>query len=294
MRTLESLLQEPNHEKVNLLILDPTSHRFWSKSVFALRPLDDSDAQKLSLQFFWINPIPTDRKVFDYSRDKAANWTLCDHRNSDSRVSRIIQSGDILQITTQNSEVYPLPDSGLLQLQWHLQRAASATASAEFLRLIFDRDQDSTKVPATDNAPIDFDEAEFGYPGTYESFPHFTEYLIDSARDLGIIRESDVQFWRQQLISPEAEDVDDLMRPVVDSRFALSLTKNSADTERSSIQPSSPPRLPWKQGIDVELTFGDRGNNRPDESALETVHRPLRFSNESPVHFEYVSIHELS
>lgn len=292
MSTLERLLQEPDHEMVNLLVLDPTSHRFWSKTLFALRPLDDSEAQKLHLQFFWIKSIQTDNKVFDYSRDEAANGTLCDHRNSDGRTSRILQSGDILHIKTRNSKVYPLPDSQLLQLQWHLHRAARAAGNAGFLRLIFDHDPDSTKVPATDNAHIDVDEAEFGSPGPYGSFPHFTEYLIDSARDLGIIRESHAPFWRQQLISPGAEDVDDLVLPVMDSRFALSLTKKLAETDRSSIQPSSPPRLPWKPGNDIELTFGDGGKNRPDESAQEIVERPRRLFNESSTH-GYVSILEL-
>ena len=207
VKELQGLLQEPNHEKANLLVLDRTSHGYWNKCLFALRPLEvDSALPSLRLQFLWLNPVRTDAQVLDYTENKAANGSLCDNRDADSRTSRNIQSGDVLLITTRENKTYPLPDHRLLELQWHLQRAARAAAGAGFLRLIFRHDRDSAKVPASSNICIDFNEAELGPPTAFEPSPHFSEYLINSARDLGIIRESDVQFWRQELISPMAGD----------------------------------------------------------------------------------------
>jgi hypothetical protein len=59
--------------------------------------------------------------------------------------NRQICSGDTISITTKDPETWPLPDYGLLELQWILHRVAAMSGAVEIYD-DFDNDDDDAMV----------------------------------------------------------------------------------------------------------------------------------------------------
>jgi hypothetical protein len=131
----------------NMICLEPTAHRLWTKGLFAFKPVKTSDDPSvLSLLFVW-QPKYDHRKddhidIMDKPKSckgltGSSDWWL--YLGSSKRV----ETGDIFQIRSDNIDTHPLPDFEILEMQWALQRLVSMSGAAGWVDLE-DRDSDST------------------------------------------------------------------------------------------------------------------------------------------------------
>lgn len=122
----------------NMLTLTSTLHRFHSAAAFALRPVRVlADKTQLELEFHW---LPYQQ------RDSTAEVDLLEQplssrgrkeskpgyqffRSGEGGPSNLI-SGTRFTMTTDDPILLPLPDPGLLELQWHLQRILAMSGAA--------------------------------------------------------------------------------------------------------------------------------------------------------------------
>jgi len=131
-----------------LICLEPTTHVRWTMGLFALKPLKLSDdKKKLDIQFFW---------QCQYSHQPADCIDLLKEPNSSKGLSqveklepfpvhgerqsnpyyiatsqpRLIQSGDVFTLTTDDPNLKPLPCWELLEMQWFLQRLTAMSGAA--------------------------------------------------------------------------------------------------------------------------------------------------------------------
>ena len=129
----------------NLICLSPDAHAYWTKAYFALQPIKLSDDKKrLDVIFHW---MPQGKYLdVDLLRRPSALEDL--DRGSNIRLfhfltGRPICSGDTFSLTTDDPVMHPLPDYGLLEMQWILQRLAAMSGAAEIYD-DFDNDDDDT------------------------------------------------------------------------------------------------------------------------------------------------------
>ncbi|KAF2187521.1 hypothetical protein K469DRAFT_569572 [Zopfia rhizophila CBS 207.26] len=133
----------------NMVSLTATLHRFHSAGAFALRPVHKSDdGTRLELEFHWLVVQQRDPAVeLDLlteplsSRDRIESsdqfWFA--RRDENGTVSRLC-SGDRFEMVTDDPVNKPLPDAGLLEMQWHLQRILAMSGAAGWREEDFDRD----------------------------------------------------------------------------------------------------------------------------------------------------------
>jgi len=152
-----------------------------------------------ALQFFWLRPSRSDTQILDYEREQDGE-IICDSRHHDQKYARIIQSGDLVHLHSRDIIRYPLPDRGLLELQRHLNRALCTVANADFLRLIFQDDEDSPKIPASSDMDEVDEMDKMGEWARLGYSPYFSQYLIDCALENGLIHNGDIPLWRERLI----------------------------------------------------------------------------------------------
>ncbi|RAL02621.1 HNH endonuclease signature motif containing protein [Aspergillus ibericus CBS 121593] len=157
-RTIEKWLQAKEDiflSAINPIALSPSCHVYWDRALFGLMPVGVSeDRTSMQLQFFRLNgqglpatgnslllppnaegnamiaPLTMPGKCQQGGRDHhvnvaGPNLTIFDHQ-----AQRIIPSGDIVTITTTDPSTLPLPDEGLLSLQWTLHRLVALCAAA--------------------------------------------------------------------------------------------------------------------------------------------------------------------
>ncbi|KNG49415.1 hypothetical protein TW65_03585 [Stemphylium lycopersici] len=141
----------------NMLSLTATLHRFHSDGAFALRPIQMSDDKKqLELEFHWL--------VME-DREKNQKVDLLDEPLSSANLERSgkgygpffrpdakddqkftqLRSGDTIRLSTDDPVKMPLPDPGLLELQWHLQRILAMSGAAGWREEDFDDDDDDDR-----------------------------------------------------------------------------------------------------------------------------------------------------
>jgi len=126
----------------NLICLNSYAYSIWNKGLFALKPLDRSaDNKKLTVQFFWqpqydhkrgshvdllMEPRSSKGLNFIEAKQKTC-WLTC---LQDDKSPRLIQSGDIFTLTTNDPENQPLPSWEFLKMQWILQRITAMSGAA--------------------------------------------------------------------------------------------------------------------------------------------------------------------
>jgi hypothetical protein len=126
----------------NMICLTPSAHLLHSRGAFALRPVSTTeDGKQLVIEFHWLSR---------QERKAGERMGLLDHPNSTrgrisqdedeqlyrketSRSSLAIKSGTRITMTTDDLDDKPLPDPGLLELQWHLQRVFAMAGAADWV-----------------------------------------------------------------------------------------------------------------------------------------------------------------
>ena len=124
----------------NMITLSADAHILWNEGAFALKPISVSeDNTTLTIQFFWqakhplvmptinLTTIPLSTRNLE-SNDETR---LIDCRQSEDRR---IKSGDLFELTTDDSEARPLPSMALLEMQWFLQRVIGMAGAADELK----------------------------------------------------------------------------------------------------------------------------------------------------------------
>ncbi|EUC44706.1 hypothetical protein COCMIDRAFT_97562 [Bipolaris oryzae ATCC 44560] len=141
----------------NMVSLSATLHRFHSAARFALRPIQLSDDKtQLELEFHWLVVEERDRHdkvdIMDEPlssagrRSAGRGYGPLDRIDpDDDKYRKPLESGTRFVMTTDDPEKRPLPDSGLLTLQWHLQRVLAMTGAAEWKEEEFGDDDDDDK-----------------------------------------------------------------------------------------------------------------------------------------------------
>jgi HNH endonuclease len=141
----------------NMITLGVQAHALQKKGTFALRPVRMSqDKTQLELEFHWL--ARRERKVTEMmdlldtpepTRDRTYSMSDAEQmfRVTPPGVGEFIKSGRRFVMTTDDPVRRPLPDQGLLELQWHLQRVLSMMGGAEWLDSDYERDSDGRVDP---------------------------------------------------------------------------------------------------------------------------------------------------
>ena len=139
----------------NLVTMSPNCHVYWDHALFGLMPVQVSeDKRSMQLQFFWlgaqdlpptgstlllpgddgerilVSPIVMPANLPTGGKERHVDGSAPNLTLFDNAAKRVIYSGDIITITTPNPHTLPLPDEGLLSLQWTLHRLAALCAAA--------------------------------------------------------------------------------------------------------------------------------------------------------------------
>ena len=130
----------------NLITLSPTVHRLWNKGVFALKPISISeDNTTLTIRFFWqtkqhlnmptinLTTIPSSTSDLDQS-DLGTFFPYRRLPGESPSKHRLIKSGDLFELKTDDPEARPLPSMALLEMQWFLQRVMGMAGAADELQ----------------------------------------------------------------------------------------------------------------------------------------------------------------
>ncbi|ENI05961.1 hypothetical protein COCC4DRAFT_60229 [Bipolaris maydis ATCC 48331] len=151
----------------NMVSLSATLHRFHSAARFALRPIQlSADKTQLELEFHWL--VVEERNRHDRvdimdeplssagRRSAGRGYGPLDRIDpDDDEYRKPLKSGTRFVMATDDPENQPLPDSGLLTLQWHLQRVLAMTGAAGWKEEEFgdddDDDKDGSGVTTRDN-----------------------------------------------------------------------------------------------------------------------------------------------
>ena len=162
----------------NMLTFTSTLHRFHSEGAFALRPIRMSDDKtQLELEFHWLARAERDSSVkMDLleeplsSRDRdgaGGGFQFC---RFDKAGATLLVSGTKFTMTTDDATNKPLPDPGLLELQWHLQRILAMSGAAGWKEEDFDHDDPGTAVvdTATVSQWLDDQEVDDHQTGQWE------------------------------------------------------------------------------------------------------------------------------
>ncbi|KAL6158937.1 hypothetical protein ACJQWK_03074 [Exserohilum turcicum] len=141
----------------NMISLSATLHRFHSAARFALRPIQLSDDKtKLELEFHWLFVEERNRhdKV-DIMHEPLSSAGRLSAGGGYGPLDRIdpnndtiylpLVSGTRFTMSTDDPVKRPLPDSGLLTLQWHLQRVLAMSGAAEWTEEDFGDDDKDNK-----------------------------------------------------------------------------------------------------------------------------------------------------
>jgi hypothetical protein len=132
----------------NLICLCPNAHMMWNKGLFALKPLELSpDRKELKVQFFWqaryghklVDQIDLLTDTLSSEGLTKVDGYFLSYIHDDGTL-RLIASGEIFTLKTENPEEQPLPNWELLDMQWKLQRVINMAGAAGLSSLDFDDD----------------------------------------------------------------------------------------------------------------------------------------------------------
>ena len=119
----------------NLICLSPDAHAYWERAYFALKPIRLSeDKKRLDVQFFWLSSNPRVSSV--HTADVPSLPANLDHgpgltKLFDIETGEEIRSGREISLETDDPVSRPLPDFGLLEMQWILHRVAAISGATE-------------------------------------------------------------------------------------------------------------------------------------------------------------------
>ncbi|EEP81424.1 predicted protein [Uncinocarpus reesii 1704] len=118
----------------NLITFDPLVHACWGRALFALKPLDVAEDQKsMQVQFFWLRNYPRRPAQSITSRPElpaSLDGNLADLCLFDCITDKVIVSGTVLTLHTDDPETKPLPSIALLEMQWFLHRLTAMSGAA--------------------------------------------------------------------------------------------------------------------------------------------------------------------
>lgn len=160
----------------NLISLCPNAHSFWSRGLFALKPLELSgDRKRLDIQFFWQPQVKSkaDERL-DLLTEPSSSRGLnsadeCALPSFDMNQPVNIRSGDTFTLTTDDPESRPLPSLELLDMQWVLQRLVAMCGAAEWPWI--EADDDSDHSCNYNNAGSTYSHIPEKYPNIYQWIP---------------------------------------------------------------------------------------------------------------------------
>jgi hypothetical protein len=118
----------------NLICLCPNAHKYWGMAYFALKPIRISDDKKrLDVQFFWLSSTPN---VPGVNILQVPLLSVLDHGPNSTKLTnydtnKLICSGDVFSLKTDDPVLQPLPDFKLLEMQWFLHRVQAMSGAAE-------------------------------------------------------------------------------------------------------------------------------------------------------------------
>ncbi|KAF1817665.1 hypothetical protein P152DRAFT_26074 [Eremomyces bilateralis CBS 781.70] len=119
----------------NLMCLSPNAHAYWGRAYFALKLIRLSDDKKrLDVQFSWLPPRNYTPQVDVLQRpslpadlDQGPNLVKLFHYETEEKIC----SGDKNSLETDDPVARPLPDLGILEMQWLLHHVAAMSGAAE-------------------------------------------------------------------------------------------------------------------------------------------------------------------
>ncbi|KAK2802267.1 hypothetical protein FQN50_007448 [Emmonsiellopsis sp. PD_5] len=119
----------------NMLTFTPTLHRCHAAGLFGLQPIEASgDGKSLKLKFYWLAQRETPGNNLVDITDiptLADDVELESTKISSSEDGHIINSGEVIELTTSDPVNLPLPSWDLLELQWILQRLTALKGAAD-------------------------------------------------------------------------------------------------------------------------------------------------------------------
>ncbi|KAE8446027.1 hypothetical protein EG329_012666 [Mollisiaceae sp. DMI_Dod_QoI] len=152
-------LSEIGEERVdNLITLSKTSHVHWNRGAFALKPISLCDNNTtLKVQFFWQKKQPGLQATISLCTTPLSTEGLDCNEGAfddgqiklfDYKKNKLIKSGDIFDLKTDDPIKKPLPNFSLLELQWALTRVVGmAGAAFPYEPTSGDDDWDDSDVP---------------------------------------------------------------------------------------------------------------------------------------------------
>ena len=126
--------EQPYESCKNLITLSPDVHSAWQKALFALKPISISpDEKRLDIQLFWM-PRYQHPRLIDPRRapelmaslNSTGEWKLFDYESE-----KLIRSGHLITMETDDPDKKPLPSFHLLDMQWTLQCLTNMSAAGE-------------------------------------------------------------------------------------------------------------------------------------------------------------------
>lgn len=223
MKEMAEYIKKPEYQHKNLIVLDTAVHRHWGLARFALKPLPVEDDTQLSLEFHWLKPS----KPGSVDHTRGDDATKIVNLRDDDPSGEELRTGDIIRLQSDDSKAYPLPDAGLLSLQYHLNRVVRAAGAAEVLELLFHgRKRPGAGAALTNNGG---NMHELPPKPLCAPDPIFREFLILSALEQGILEPDEAEGWRKLLILDEDEYLQD---EVKDEKVKDEMVKDEKEREK--------------------------------------------------------------
>lgn len=130
----------------NMITMSKSVHAAWDFAEFALKPLPavSCDPDTIKLEFHWLKfrasgfgvttLLERPDLVDQCGRSNVKFWNAV----TETKVC----SGDCIELKTPSLREYPLPDEGLLNMQWILHRVVALAGGSEALDVIINNDSD--------------------------------------------------------------------------------------------------------------------------------------------------------
>lgn len=163
--------QQPNQPEIinteqvqNLMTLSTQVPGYWDRCVCAFRPIEvNPERTEMTISFHWLplrdegmkaaDFVPTDRNPYGRGH-QGFDETPGNGNFVVTADKKIITSGYIFTVTTDDPRKKPLPSFALLNLQWHLHRIAAMKGAAEEYDSEIESDGDIISVRSGSRSPV--------------------------------------------------------------------------------------------------------------------------------------------
>jgi hypothetical protein len=176
----KAAIEEKGYEVKNILPLRVDAHRLWDRRQFTIRPINDPQEpeRRLFLQVVWLKGFDRKKGIVKGDPDYR-KIAIVDQRCGDSEQAPYIKTGDIYELVTSDSVLFPLPSSEILRLQYALHCLMSSLTAAGSLKAIFRDDPPDVDPVASGEVTVPSDWAR----------------LIEAAMDEGILDSAAAEIW---------------------------------------------------------------------------------------------------